>query len=203
MASEARAQSSYRVTERLESGGMAEVFRGEATSVAGFKKQVAIKRVLPHLASNEKFIRMFLDEARLSARLSHANIVQVFDLGREDDTYFIAMEHVHGDDRLRGPFVASLPVAGKAGTLANRMKGTIAEGQVQAKTGSFTNANGTQIAADVTGTLVSFVKKDLTGIIEAVSDALIGPYGEVRGSARLPAEGTAVELIIEPLKGGK
>jgi len=96
MASEARAQSSYRVTERLESGGMAEVFRGEATSVAGFKKQVAIKRVLPHLASNEKFIRMFLDEARLSARLSHANIVQVFDIGRVENTYFIVMEFIDG-----------------------------------------------------------------------------------------------------------
>ncbi len=96
MASEARAQSSYRVTERLESGGMAEVFRGEAVSVAGFKKQVAIKRVLPHLASNEKFIRMFLDEARLSARLSHANIVQVFDIGRVENTYFIVMEFIDG-----------------------------------------------------------------------------------------------------------
>ncbi|MBL8604598.1 MAG: serine/threonine protein kinase [Myxococcales bacterium] len=93
---EARAQNSYRVTERLESGGMAEVFRGESTSMAGFKKLVAIKRVLPHLASNEKFIRMFLDEARLSARLSHANIVQVFDIGRVEGTYFIVMEFIDG-----------------------------------------------------------------------------------------------------------
>ncbi len=96
MASEARAQSSYRVSERLEAGGMAEVFRGEATGVQGFKKQVAIKRVLPHLASNEKFIRMFLDEARLSARLTHANIVQVFDIGRVENTYFIVMEFIDG-----------------------------------------------------------------------------------------------------------
>ncbi len=95
-ASEARAQSSYKVTERLESGGMAEVFRGESVSVAGFKKQVAIKRVLPHLAANEKFIRMFLDEARLSARLSHANIVQVFDIGHVENTYFIVMEYIDG-----------------------------------------------------------------------------------------------------------
>lgn len=95
-ASEARAQSSYKVSERLESGGMAEVFRGESFSVAGFKKQVAIKRVLPHLAANEKFIRMFLDEARLSARLSHANIVQVFDIGHVENTYFIVMEYIDG-----------------------------------------------------------------------------------------------------------
>src|ERR1700712_4044103 len=90
------AEQRYRVIDRLEAGGMAEVFRGEATSVAGFKKQVAIKRVLPHLASNEKFIRMFLDEARLSARLSHPNIVQVFDIGRVDNTYFIVMEFIDG-----------------------------------------------------------------------------------------------------------
>ena len=75
---------------------MAEVFRGEATSVAGFKKQVAIKRVLSHLASNEKFIRMFLDEARLSARLTHTNIVQVFDIGHVENTYFIVMEFIDG-----------------------------------------------------------------------------------------------------------
>ncbi len=93
---EARAQNSYKVTERLESGGMAEVFRGESMSVAGFKKQVAIKRVLPHLASNEKFIRMFLDEARLSARLTHTNIVQVFDIGHVDNTYFIVTEFIDG-----------------------------------------------------------------------------------------------------------
>ncbi|MEI8254827.1 MAG: serine/threonine-protein kinase [Deltaproteobacteria bacterium] len=93
---ETKAQNRYRVIERLESGGMAEVFRGEAESLAGFKKQVAIKRVLPHLAQNEKFIRMFLDEARLCARLNHANIVQVFDIGHVENTYFIVMEFVDG-----------------------------------------------------------------------------------------------------------
>lgn len=86
----------YRVTERLEAGGMAEVFKGESLSVQGFKKQVAIKRVLPHLAQNKNFIQMFLDEARLGARLTHANIVTVFDIGAADNTYFIVMEFVDG-----------------------------------------------------------------------------------------------------------
>jgi len=86
----------YRVTERLEAGGMAEVFRGEAMSVQGFKKQVAIKRVLPHLAQNKNFISMFLDEARLGARLAHANIVTVFDIGAADNTFFIVMEFIDG-----------------------------------------------------------------------------------------------------------
>ncbi|MDQ3036369.1 MAG: serine/threonine protein kinase, partial [Myxococcota bacterium] len=86
----------YRVTERLEAGGMAEVFKGESLSVQGFKKQVAIKRVLPHLAQNKNFIQMFLDEARLGARLTHANIVTVFDIGAADNTFFIVMEFVDG-----------------------------------------------------------------------------------------------------------
>lgn len=75
---------------------MAEVFKGEAMSVQGFKKQVAIKRVLPHLAQNKNFISMFLDEARLGARLTHANIVTVFDIGAADNTFFIVMEFIDG-----------------------------------------------------------------------------------------------------------
>ena len=86
----------YHLIEKLEAGGMAEVFVGEATSVQGFKKRVAIKRVLPHLASHANFIGMFLDEARLGARLSHANIVSVFDIGKSDNSFFIVMEFVDG-----------------------------------------------------------------------------------------------------------
>jgi len=90
------AEQRYRVVDRLEAGGMAEVFRGEAVSVQGFRKEVAIKRVLPHLAQNQNFIAMFLDEARLGARLNHANIVSVNDIGSADNTYFIVMEFVDG-----------------------------------------------------------------------------------------------------------
>ncbi|HSN82716.1 MAG TPA: protein kinase [Polyangiales bacterium] len=86
----------YNLIEKLEAGGMAEVFLGEATSVQGFKKRVAIKRVLPHLASHTNFIGMFLDEARLGARLSHANVVSVFDIGKSDNSFFIVMEFVDG-----------------------------------------------------------------------------------------------------------
>jgi serine/threonine-protein kinase len=86
----------YHLIEKLEAGGMAEVFLGEATSVQGFKKRVAIKRVLPHLASHTNFIGMFLDEARLGARLTHANIVSVFDIGKSDNSFFIVMEFVDG-----------------------------------------------------------------------------------------------------------
>ena len=90
--------SRYRITERIAAGGMAEVFRGVAESLQGFRKNVAIKRVLPALTKNQKFVTMFLDEARLSLHLQHANIVQVFDIGHADDTYFIVMEFVEGVD---------------------------------------------------------------------------------------------------------
>src|SRR6266851_5235612 len=91
-------QQRYRVIEKLASGGMAEVFRAESAGLEGFKKQVAIKRVLPHLSEKKKFISMFLDEARLSAHLSHSNCVQVFDIGVGDNAYFIVMEYVDGSD---------------------------------------------------------------------------------------------------------
>ncbi len=92
-------QTTYTLLERLGGGGQAEVFRGTAESIRGFKKPVAIKRVLPHLTSNPKFVTMFLDEARLSLFLQHANIVQVFDISRASDgTYFLVMEYVDGCD---------------------------------------------------------------------------------------------------------
>ncbi len=91
-------QQRYRVIERIAAGGMAEVFRAESAGLEGFKKKVAIKRVLPHLAGKKEFMGMFLDEARLSAHLGHSNCVQVFDVGRGDDTFFIVMEMVDGAD---------------------------------------------------------------------------------------------------------
>lgn len=90
------AQHKYSIIEKLDAGGMAEVWKGRAASMRGFEKLVAIKRVLPNLAKNEKFIAMFLDEARLSLHLNHANIVQTFDIGRSENSYFIVMEFVSG-----------------------------------------------------------------------------------------------------------
>jgi eukaryotic-like serine/threonine-protein kinase len=91
-------QQRYRVIERIAAGGMAEVFSAESAGLEGFKKKVAIKRVLPHLTEKRQFINMFLDEARLSARLGHSNCVQVFDIGKNDSAYFIVMEFVDGAD---------------------------------------------------------------------------------------------------------
>ncbi len=95
---EGHQQQRYRVLERLAAGGMAEVFLAESAGIEGFKKQVAIKRVLPALSEKKRFIAMFLDEARLSAHLSHSNVAQVFDIGVGDNAYFIVMEYVDGAD---------------------------------------------------------------------------------------------------------
>ncbi|MGK4008152.1 protein kinase [Sorangium sp. So ce1036] len=94
----------YRLLERLGEGGMAEVFKAKSFGVEGFEKILVIKRILPRLAEQGRFVDMFVHEAKLAVRLSHANIVQVFDLGRVDHpngdptSYFIAMEYVPGLD---------------------------------------------------------------------------------------------------------
>ena len=88
----------YTLIRKLAAGGMAELFLAIQRSVAGFEKLVVIKRILPAMNQDRAFIDMLLHEARVAATLSHPNIVQVFDVGSVDGTYFIAMEHVHGED---------------------------------------------------------------------------------------------------------
>jgi eukaryotic-like serine/threonine-protein kinase len=88
----------YEILDRLGSGGMAEVLLGRTTGEGGFEKLVAIKRILPHMAANQEFVGMFIDEARISANLSHSNIAQIFEFGRDDDSLYIAMELVQGVD---------------------------------------------------------------------------------------------------------
>jgi serine/threonine protein kinase len=88
----------YRLLERVAIGGMAEVFKAKRTGVEGFEKVLAVKRILPHLSDNKEFVDMFIDEAKMVAGLTHPNIVQIFDLGKIEKSYYIAMEYVHGRD---------------------------------------------------------------------------------------------------------
>ena len=88
----------YTLMRRLAAGGMAELFLALHKSVAGFEKLIVIKRILPSMNNDKAFIDMLLHEARVAATLSHPNIVQTFDVGQVDGTYFIAMEHIHGED---------------------------------------------------------------------------------------------------------
>jgi len=115
----------YRLVERISVGGMAEIFRAKATGEVGFEKEVAVKRILPHLATDREFVDMFIDEARTVAQLNHSNICQIFEFGQVDGAYFIAIELVDGKDvremmvyhrRLRQPMPVSIimHIIGKA-----------------------------------------------------------------------------------------
>ena len=88
----------YELVRRLGSGGMAEVHLARALGIEGFEKLVVLKRILPHLSADQRFIRMFLAEARLAAILDHPNIVQVFDLGHDAGEYYFTMELVYGEN---------------------------------------------------------------------------------------------------------
>lgn len=106
----------YELLEKIAVGGMAEVYRARKHGIAGFEKIVVIKKILPELAQDTEFIQLFQDEARITSRLLHTNIVQVFDYSRLGNEYFIAMEYVHGLDlarllvraRNQGPFPMAL-----------------------------------------------------------------------------------------------
>ncbi|HRH01024.1 MAG TPA: serine/threonine-protein kinase, partial [Polyangiaceae bacterium] len=88
----------YTLLRKLAQGGMAELFLAIQRSVAGFEKLIVIKRILPAVSQDTAFIEMLLHEARVAATLSHPNVCQTFDVGQVDGSYFIAMEHVHGED---------------------------------------------------------------------------------------------------------
>ena len=90
----------YTLIERLAVGGMAEVFRAKIVSSHGFEKVLVIKRILPHLAADRTFVSMFIDEAKLTAQLTHPKIVQILDFGDVAGQYFIALEFVEGFDAL-------------------------------------------------------------------------------------------------------
>lgn len=88
----------YVLYERIGRGGMADVFKGRMEGPEGFERTFVVKRILPHLSDDPAFVRMFVEEAKLSARLNHPNVVQIFELGNVDGEYFISMEYIQGHD---------------------------------------------------------------------------------------------------------
>src|SRR5512144_873001 len=88
----------YHGLPKLSQGGMAEVYKVKTVGIAGFEKVQALKRILPSSAREARFIRSFIDEARIAVELTHRNIVQVFDFGKADGELFMAMELIEGRD---------------------------------------------------------------------------------------------------------
>lgn len=88
----------YQLLSKIAAGGMAEVWKAKLIGEKGFEKIVAIKKILPHLSDNDEFITMFIDEAKVAANLTHPNIAQIYELGKIDGSFFIAMEYVSGQN---------------------------------------------------------------------------------------------------------
>jgi eukaryotic-like serine/threonine-protein kinase len=91
----------YTLVDRIAVGGMAEIFLARQAGLEGFEKTIVIKRIRPHLSKQASFVKMFLNEAKLAAQLNHPNIVQIYDLGKIGESYFIAMEYIFGRDMRR------------------------------------------------------------------------------------------------------
>ena len=97
----------FTVIDRLASGGMAEIFVCCERGLAGMQRLVVVKKILPHLAVQQAFVEMFLDEARYVARLNHPNVVQIIELGEDDNAPYLAMEYVPGSS-LRDLLIAAI-----------------------------------------------------------------------------------------------
>jgi len=177
----------YSLLNRIAVGGMAEVFLARQEGLEGFEKTICIKRIRPHLSSQPNFVRMFLNEAKLAAQLNHPNIVQIYDLGRVNDSYFIAMEYISGRDMSR-----IIPKAEKAGIpfpmiYALRIASNVCEGLYFAHTKTDAYGNPLNIVhRDITpeNILVSFsgtVKIVDFGIAKANTQLEQTRAGEIKG----------------------
>ena len=178
----------YMLLKQIAVGGMAEVYLARQNGPEGFEKECVIKRILPALAADQQFVEMFLDEARIAARLSHPNIVQLFDLGKMGEKdYFLAMEHVPGVDLQRvleneGRHKRRVPLA-----IALRILSNVAEGLDHAHRA--TDGRGAALGIvhrDVTpsNVIVSFdgIAKVLDfGIAKAVAKTWRTEVGVVKG----------------------
>jgi len=89
---------SFEIVRKLARGGMAEIFLARTRGPSGFEKLVVLKKVLPKYAGKDRFVQLFLEEAKLAASLDHPNIAQVYDIGMIDGSYFFTMEYLHGQD---------------------------------------------------------------------------------------------------------
>jgi eukaryotic-like serine/threonine-protein kinase len=177
----------YTLLNRIAVGGMAEIFLARQEGLEGFEKTICIKRIRPHLSSQPNFVRMFLNEAKLAAQLNHPNIVQIYDLGRINDSYFIAMEYISGRDMSR-----IIPKAEKAGIpfpmiYALRIASNVCEGLYYAHTKTDAYGNPLHVVhRDITpeNILVGFngtVKIVDFGIAKANTQIEQTRAGEIKG----------------------
>jgi TonB family protein len=184
---EGQAFGPYVLLDKIATGGMAEVWKARRSGVEGFQKLVAIKRILPHLTDNTAFIQMFVDEAKLAAQLSHPNIIHIYDLGKIDKDFYIAMEFVEGHNlreilsaaRRRGlsvPLGLALTIAARLASAldhAHRKKGF--DGRELGLVHRDVSPQNVLISSDGEIKLCDF------GIVKAVSKASHTQMGALKG----------------------
>jgi len=180
----------YQILERIASGGMAEIFKARLDGIGGFHRTFAIKRILPNLTANPEFVDLLVEEAKIAGLLSHANIVQILDLGAVDDQYYIAMEYVHGRDlgvvlKRCAEKGITFPVPHALHTLLEMLKGLeYAHNRQVLKQGKQTALNIVHRDVSPPNVLVSFqgeVKITDFGIAKAAVRALETMSGVIKG----------------------
>jgi serine/threonine-protein kinase len=173
----------YTLIRKLATGGMAELFLAIQKSVAGFEKLLVIKRILPSMNKDRAFIEMLLHEARVAATLSHPNVVQVFDVGSVEDTYFIAMEHVHGEDlrsivrQMRKKGVVEFPLEHALSIVLGMCAGLAYAHEKR----------------DLDGTPLNIVHRDISPqnvVVTFTGDVKVVDFGIAKSDARAPGEET-------------
>ncbi len=191
----------YRIVDEIGVGGMASVHLARADGPGGFQKWVAIKRIHKHLAEDETFIRMFLDEARIAARISHPNVAQVFDLGKHRDTYWIAMEYLHGEplrEVMRAVEESGAPLMGPQ--VAAKMVADSAEG-----------LHAAHELRDKDGNLLNLVHRDVTphnlfltydGSVKVVDFGIAKVTGRLSNTRAGTLKGKLAYMSPEQVRGG-
>ena len=141
----------YELLARLATGGMGEIFLARMEGAAGFEKLFVVKRILPHLADDQRFRQMLIAEARLASKLSHANICQVYELGETDGQLYIVMEYLEG--------VTLLPLLRKQSKLQGQLDFGFVGGVIQQATDALHYAHE---LVDRSGESLGIVHRDVT-----------------------------------------
>jgi len=179
----------YRLLGVMNAGGMAELYLALQAGPEGFAKVVALKRVLPHLAQSHEFVEMFMDEARLAARLDHPHIVRIYDFGEAAGQYFMAMEYLPGEDLANILWRAAKAKQPIPSAIAAYITQAAAEGLHFAH--ELTDADGHPLGlvhrdANPTNILITYqgvVKVVDFGIAKAMGNVNQTEFGRVKGKA--------------------
>ncbi|MGE5182528.1 MAG: serine/threonine protein kinase [Acidobacteriota bacterium] len=190
----------YELLARLATGGMGEIFLARLEGAAGFEKLYVVKRILPHLADDTRFRQMLIAEARIAAKLSHANICQVYELGETDGQLYIVMEYLEG--------VSLLPLLRRAGKYATPLELGLVAGVVQQACDALHYAHELRDRGEPLGLVHRDVTPSNIYLTESgVAKLLDFGIAKARGASTNTQEGTVkgkyAYMAPEQLRGGE